>query len=510
MMAINQQQQGVQLAELLAGWSVGEIPAVVVTGLQLDSRKIIEGDLFVAYQGAQVNGQDFIPQAVAQGAAAVVTDTAYTQSINVPVIVYPGLSAQLSELAGRFYGHPSHRQSLIGVTGTNGKTSCTQFIMQLLNLLQKSCAVIGTLGAGVDGKLQAGLNTTPDAIDLQASLASWQDIDCVAMEVSSHGLAQGRVAALQFDVALFTNLSRDHLDYHGDMACYGAEKARLFSMAGLQTAVLNLDDEFTQTLQQKISGDVSCISYSIAGTHSDVYASEVEYHQQGFRANIHSPWGDAKLQCGLFGHFNLSNVMAAISCLAVKGYDFEQLVAVAGQLQPVEGRMEMLAAVASAPVVVIDYAHTPDALEQALSALRLHVGGKLHCVFGCGGDRDQGKRPLMGEIAQRLADVVWVTSDNPRTENADNILQQIVEGMAADNSVNGSVKNSVNTSVNIETDRALAIEKAIASAGSGDVILIAGKGHEDYQQIGTERLPFNDAKQARLALNARESGRAGA
>ena len=498
MMANSQQLQGMQLAELLAGLPVlvPEHANVFISGLQLDSRKVQAGDLFVACQGAAVNGQDFIPQAVAQGAVAVLTDSEYAQAISIPVVVLPAAMTYMSEIAGRYYGQPSAKMPLIGVTGTNGKTSCTQFMMQLLNQLQKSCGVIGTLGAGIDGQLQLAMNTTPDAIALQQQLAEWQSkTDCVAMEVSSHGLAQGRVAALQFDVALFTNLTRDHLDYHGDMASYGAEKAKLFKQPGLKTAVINIDDNYAETLLSQIDDSVDVVRYSLSDQQAEVYASDIRYHEGGLTAQVHSPWGDGQLSCSLYGHFNLSNVLAAVTCLAAQAYDFAALIAAAKNLQAVAGRMEMLNAQAAVeePVIVIDYAHTPDALAQALKALRLHASRKLHCVFGCGGDRDKGKRPLMGQLADQLADVVWVTSDNPRSENAEQILQDITAGMRS-------------SSYSLEVDRAAAIEKCILSAQAGDVILIAGKGHEDYQQVGDQRLPFNDAVQARLALRKRWGG----
>ncbi|MCR8923693.1 UDP-N-acetylmuramoyl-L-alanyl-D-glutamate--2,6-diaminopimelate ligase [Dasania sp. GY-MA-18] len=488
--------QAMTLQQLLADIAPALDKAVAnleISGLQLDSRAVRTGDVFIACVGATVNGEDFIAQAIQQGAVAVLVDVSSELSAcAVPVVAVANLNQRISAIAGNFYGQPSQQHNIIGVTGTNGKTSCSQFVMQLLQHMHKHCGVIGTLGSGIDGHLTAGLNTTPDAISLQKTLADWRTkVDMVAMEVSSHGLEQGRVAAITFDVAVFTNLTRDHLDYHGDMASYGAAKAKLFKQPGLKTAVINRDDAFAEQLIASLAPAVQLVTYSVSSSQADVYATDIQFHAAGISAQLQSPWGSASLNSSLLGHFNLSNILAAIASLAAQGFDFKSLVAAASNLQPVAGRMELINSGGQKPAVVIDYAHTPDALEQALTALRLHAQQKLVCVFGCGGDRDQGKRPLMGEVAARLADQVWITSDNPRTENADVIIQQIVAGAA-------------NTdALTIVADRAQAIAQAVLSASDDDVLLIAGKGHEDYQQIGMQRLPFNDAVQARLALAKR-------
>ncbi|WP_339668720.1 UDP-N-acetylmuramoyl-L-alanyl-D-glutamate--2,6-diaminopimelate ligase [Dasania marina] len=495
MMAKYNSPQSITLQALLAGVVSAmdsAIAELAVSGVQLDSRAINAGDVFIASAGAAVNGEDFIDQAIQQGAVAVLVDSHSTlKSCAVPMLAIANLNQKISAIAANFYGRPSLQQNIIAVTGTNGKTSCTQFVMQLLNVLQQRCGVIGTLGIGVDGQFTAGVNTTPDAISLQKTLADWQDAtDVVAMEVSSHGLVQGRVAAVNVDVAVFTNLTRDHLDYHGDMASYGAAKALLFKQAGLKHAVINFDDAFSAEIKAGLATSINCVSYSVSNSQADIYATELQYHAAGISAQIHSPWGSAALNTTLLGHFNISNILAAVASLVVQGFDFKALVAAVSKLKPVAGRMELISG-KQKPAVVIDYAHTPDALEQALTALRLHAQQKLVCVFGCGGDRDQGKRPLMGAVAARLADQLWITSDNPRTENADAIVAQIVAGVTNANAMT------------VEVDRAKAIERAILAAAEDDVLLIAGKGHEDYQQIGLQRLPFNDAVQARLAMAKR-------
>ena len=497
MMTVTHLQQGRLLTELLDGLvdaSDAQLSDLVVTGVAIDTRLMQPGNLFIAMVGERVDGRDFISQAITLGAVAVVVSEKLTEekSYSIPVVYIEGVSRQLSEIAGRFYGHPSSELPVLAVTGTNGKTSCTQFMMQLLNGVKKSCGVLGTLGIGVDGDFENSINTTPDAISVQKHIAQWRDdnVDCVAMEVSSHGLEQGRVEALAIDVAVFTNLSRDHLDYHGDMESYGAAKARLFHWPYLKAVVLNADDMFSARIQKNISQSQKIITYSLSDSAADVVAEAIQYGTTGMSAVIKSPWGRAVLNCSLLGDFNLSNLLAAISGLSVLGHSFSELVAAAENIKPVTGRMELITL--SDVSVVVDYSHTPDALEKALKALRIHTSSQLHCVFGCGGDRDQGKRPLMGGVAERLADVVWLTSDNPRHEPIDDILAQVKSGI------------NVNSSkVYVEADRATAIERAVLSAKPGDVILLAGKGHEDYQQLGDKRLPFNDAVQARLALQKR-------
>lgn len=472
--------------------------AIEVSGLQLDSRKVSAGDLFVACKGHAVDGRNYIDEAIAAGAMAVVADkddiwTEDTVLHGVPVIVLENLASRLSQIAGNFFQHPSSGLAVLAVTGTNGKTSCTQLLMQLLNLLDHSCAVIGTLGAGVDGEFDNVSNTTPDAITIQQYLARWRDqqVTTVAMEISSHGLEQGRVSALQFELALFTNLSRDHLDYHGSMQAYAMAKARLFQQPGLKIAVINCDDDFSVELMAMVSAGVELIAYSTAGQRQqsvDVWVEDVDYHSEGVSCNLRSPWGQFKLNSPLLGAFNLSNVVAVITCLGALKYSLDDVVAALPGLGTVPGRMQRITPPADITVVV-DYAHTPDALEQALLAMRLHTTGKLWCVFGCGGDRDQGKRQHMGEIAQSHADHVVVTSDNPRSESMRAIIDEILGG--------------VDCPTMVEEDRGMAIDAVIANAKPGDSVLIAGKGHEQYQQVGDQLLPFSDIDHASIALSKR-------
>lgn len=476
------------------------LAAIQVSGVELDSRQVSAGDVFLACAGFAVDGRDYIDQAIAAGAVAVLAEqndqwANYSERNGVPVLVVENLSQKISGIAGQFFDHPSKQLPVLAVTGTNGKTSCTQLLMQLLNAMNKSCAVIGTLGTGADGAMEAGINTTPSAVAIQKLLATWlaQGISTVAMEVSSHGLEQGRVQALQFELALFTNLSRDHLDYHGSMQAYAEAKARLFKQPGLKRAVINIDDSFSETLLNIIADDVEVIRYSVdaakdAAKRIDVWVENISYHPDGVSAQFHSPWGEFELHSPLLGDFNLSNVVAAVSGLGAQGYPVATVIESLKALGTIAGRMEKISATADINVVV-DYAHTPDALEKALVAIRQHSDGDVWCVFGCGGDRDQGKRPQMGEMVQRYADHIVVTSDNPRHEQASDIINEILGGIDCPSLV--------------EEDRAIAIEFAISNAKAGDCVLIAGKGHEDYQQVGDLRIPFSDIKQARLALAER-------
>ncbi|MDG1773178.1 MAG: UDP-N-acetylmuramoyl-L-alanyl-D-glutamate--2,6-diaminopimelate ligase [Oceanicoccus sp.] len=499
MMAATESNNQKPLGELIEV-SDQTLAAIQVSGVELDSRQVSAGDMFLACAGFAVDGRDYIDQAIAAGAVAVLAEqndqwANYSERNGVPVLVVENLSQKISGIAGQFFDHPSKQLPVLAVTGTNGKTSCTQLLMQLLNAMNKSCAVIGTLGTGADGAMEAGINTTPSAVAIQKLLATWlaQGISTVAMEVSSHGLEQGRVQALQFELALFTNLSRDHLDYHGSMQAYAEAKARLFKQPGLKRAVINIDDSFSETLLNIIADDVEVIRYSVdaakdAAKRIDVWVENISYHPDGVSAQFHSPWGEFELHSPLLGDFNLSNVVAAVSGLGAQGYPVATVIESLKALGTIAGRMEKISATADINVVV-DYAHTPDALEKALVAIRQHSDGDVWCVFGCGGDRDQGKRPQMGEMVQRYADHIVVTSDNPRHEQASDIINEILGGIDCPSLV--------------EEDRAIAIEFAISNAKAGDCVLIAGKGHEDYQQVGDLRIPFSDIKQARLALAER-------
>jgi UDP-N-acetylmuramoyl-L-alanyl-D-glutamate--2,6-diaminopimelate ligase len=398
------------------------------------------------------------------------------------------LAEQLSAIAGRFYGEPSRNLRLVGVTGTNGKTSVSQLIAQALDRLGERCGIIGTLGTGFHGELELGRHTTPDAIGVQAALAGLKQREAraVAMEVSSHGLDQGRVAALAFDVAVFTNLSRDHLDYHGSMDAYAAAKARLFDMPGLSCCVINLDDAFGRQLAAQ-AREARLITYSLEDPAATLYCPDARLDDEGIHARLVTAQGERILRSPLLGRFNLSNVLAAVGALLGMDYPLDEILEVLPLLQGPAGRMQRLGG-AGLPLVVVDYAHTPDALEKVLEALRPHAHGRLLCLFGCGGDRDRGKRPLMAAAAERLADVVLVTDDNPRNEAPEQIFADIRQGF------------SDAAAVSFQHGRADAIAAVIAASRGDDVVLLAGKGHEDYQEIRGERLPFSDLEEAQKAL----------
>jgi UDP-N-acetylmuramoyl-L-alanyl-D-glutamate--2,6-diaminopimelate ligase len=487
---------------------IHELPAELdrsVTGLTLDSRAVRPGDLFFALAGTQTHGEIYIESALQNGAIAILKEAPVTGVEilpgNIPCISQPNLSQQVGEIAARFYDNPSRNLRVIGVTGTNGKTSVTHAVAQMLHSIAGDCGLLGTLGYGIYGALQRSSHTTPDAIRLQALLAQLraQDVQNVVMEVSSHALAQGRVNGIIYDTAVLTNLSRDHLDYHQTMAQYADAKRRLFLMPGLKTAVINSDDAFGQRVLADLPKSVIALTYSIHNKTADVYAQIRAYDTLGCRLVIHSRWGDGQLYSPWFGQFNVSNVLAALTVLLSMEFPLPDVLTQLTTLRAVPGRMERFGQ-AHQPTVIIDYAHTPDALEKALLALRAHCEipqipqnspgskeggeifpnrrGNLWCVFGCGGDRDQGKRRLMGEVAQRLADKVIITDDNPRHEASQAIIDDIVQGCP--------------TPTAVISDRQQAIRYALQQAAVGDVVLIAGKGHEDYQQVGDQRLPFSD------------------
>ncbi len=488
----------------------------VLTGLTLDSRQVRRDNAFIALRGTRTHGIAFAASAVQRGArvvlaetplagehlplnadAAAVSSNAATEGVDlprtvldVPVLWIDQLHAQVGEIAARFYERPGESMRVIGVTGTNGKTSCVQLLAQALSALGHRAASIGTLGAGVHGQLQAGERTTPDAISVQAELARFRELGVshVAMEVSSHALAQDRVGAVEFEVAAFTNLTRDHLDYHGSMQAYGAAKARLFASPGLQHAVINIDDAFGAELLAQLAEDVQPLAVSISDADgAQVRASAIQTSAQGLSFVLHTPWGTRAVSSHLLGRFNVANLLTVTACLGALGETFERIVGVLGSLQPVIGRMNRLGGAPGQPLVVVDYAHTPDALEQVLTAVRAHCAGRLICVFGCGGERDAGKRPQMGAIAARLADAAIVTDDNPRGEDGASIVAQIAAGMG-------------DPAPRIERDRARAIHLALAEARAGDVVVIAGKGHETYQDGALGRHPFDDMAVAHAAL----------
>jgi UDP-N-acetylmuramoyl-L-alanyl-D-glutamate--2,6-diaminopimelate ligase len=476
--------------------------------LATDSRALRPGDVFLAYPGVAADGRRFIEQAMANGAAAVLwerTGFEWNPAWALPNLAVDGLKALAGFLAHEVYGRPSEYLWTMGVTGTNGKTSCTQWLAQACAMVGARTAVVGTLGIGFPAppseppaQLKPCLNTTPDAVELHASLADLvrQGAQGVAMEVSSIGLEQGRVNGIQFGAALFTNLSRDHLDYHGDMESYARAKQMLFQSPGLRHAVLNLDDVQGVQIARMLAGSgINRIAYSChpgvasrSGLEAFVEAHDLEVHGHGISFGVRSSWGDTHIESPLLGRFNAVNLLGVLGMMLVSGVPFEQAVAALRVLQPVTGRMQKMGG-EGRPLVVVDYAHTPDALEKTLAALRdaaKESGGRLIAVFGCGGERDRGKRGLMGAVASRQADVVVVTSDNPRGENPEAIIDDIEAGMS--------------TPHERIADRRAAIVHAVASAAANDIVLLAGKGHETYQEIGRIRHPFSDVDEARKAL----------
>ena len=467
-----------------------------IGGITLDSRHVRDGDLFVAFPGLRHDGRDYIAQAVAAGAAAVVLESqgAVAHQLAVPSVQIEGLAEQLSALADRFYQQPSAALQVIGITGTNGKTSVSQMLAQALDRLGSRCGVIGTLGSGLAGALIDHGMTTPDAVAVQAQLASMRDQGAshVAMEVSSHALDQHRVAAVRFAVAVFTNLSRDHLDYHGTMAAYGEAKARLFQR-DLQAAVVNLDDAFGCELAERCAAPV--IGYSLSDPAATLYCRELVCDSLGLNARLQVQGREFALRSPLLGSFNMSNLLAVLGGLLALGVDAGAAVEQVAQLQPPAGRMQRLGG-GDLPLVVVDYAHTPDALEKALTALHQHAAGRVVCIFGCGGDRDNGKRPMMARVAEQFAEAVVVTDDNPRTEPSQQIIEQICQGAEHPQALT------------VIPNRAQAIASTIAAARPGDVILLAGKGHENYQEIDGVRHPFSDIEQASLALQHWEAAHA--
>jgi len=501
--------------------------------LAIDSRRVEPGDVFLAYPGAHADGRDFIRQAIERGAAAVVAERGVKVSPGgtaVPLIEVDHLAILAGEIAHLVYGKPSEQLWLAGVTGTNGKTSVTQWIAQAMNALDdlppdrskagrafdaespgdepgsplspgkgmgtrhRRCAVIGTLGNGFPGALVESPNTTPDAVGLHRDLAAFVCAGAVAcaMEVSSIGLDQSRVAGAQFDVAVFTNLTRDHLEYHGSMEAYAAAKARLFALPGLTAAVLNLDDPFGRELAASLAGRIATTGYTMRGaTGADrvIAAERIEMTPAGVAYAVDG----VRFAAPLVGGFNVANLLAVTGALLAGEESLEDIAAVLRHVTPPPGRMQTVGGIGE-PLLLIDYAHTPDALEKALGAARDAArarGGRLICLFGCGGDRDPGKRPQMGAVAERLADRVLLTSDNPRGEAPAEIIAAIADGMVA--------------AAEREVDRGRAIARAVREADDDDVVLIAGKGHEPYQEIAGRRLPFSDLEAGKSALAGRRS-----
>jgi UDP-N-acetylmuramoyl-L-alanyl-D-glutamate--2,6-diaminopimelate ligase len=473
--------------------------------LQLDSRKVKPGDVFLAMPGAAVDGRSFIDVAVRQGAAAVVVEARgwAKRSVGIPVRPVMHLRSVLGPLAASFYGHPSMGLLSIGVTGTNGKTSCSQWIAQLLTRAGRRCAVIGTIGIGFpDEPFTDNALTTPDPVSLQRDVRHLRDAGAQAlvMEVSSIGLDQGRVTGMKFDVALYTNLSRDHLDYHGTMERYEAAKALLFEWPTLSHAVINLDDEAARRLLPRLQDrGVRTVGYTSAGASGGrglahrLTAEQVRVTADGLAFVAGLDGDKMPVEVPVVGHYNVSNLLGVVGVALACGVNFAAAVAALPRLASPLGRMQRVVR-PDAPLAIVDYAHTPDALEQALRALRPVAqsrGGRLWVVFGAGGDRDSGKREPMGATAARGADVVIVTSDNPRTEDPAAIVAQVALGARAA------------PELHCVLDRSEAISHAVGRAAPEDVVLVAGKGHEDYQIVGTRKQPYSDLAQVRAALSGR-------
>lgn len=498
------------LRALLADSAVSSLdfvpPDIEITDLTLDSRAVIPGAAFVALPGTRTHGVSFAAQAVKAGARAILWEPAEgvaapSAPANVPVLAIPQLAGWLGAIADWFFDAPSVTVRPIGITGTNGKTTTAHVVAEALQRLNVPSAYAGTLGYGRIGALHSGSLTTPDVITVHRQFAELRDqgVRCLAMEVSSHALDQHRVNGVRFETAVFTNLTRDHLDYHGTFEAYGEAKAYLFSWPCLRHAIINIDDAFGRELAARVahtgltvysrSADPKLDARwrSVDGEVRRLFARRVTAAPNGLEIDIDGSWGAATLRSRFVGDFNVENLLAVLATLLASDVPLHRAVEALEQCSAPPGRMETLTA-AGRPLAIVDYAHTPDALEKALLAVRKHRSGKLICVFGCGGDRDAGKRPLMGAIAERLADRVIITDDNPRTEDGDAIVADIRKGLTRPDAAI------------VERDRAAAINRAIAESAATDVVLIAGKGHEDYQIVGAERRAFSDREQALRAL----------
>jgi len=501
----------VTLHELLKG--LVEIPNsgcmdVGITGIQLDSRLVNTGDLFIACSGLKYDARNFIDEAISKGCSGVLAE--YSTGMNklevrknIPILGVENLPKKVSGIANRFYRYPSSKLKVIGITGTNGKTSCSKFIAAALLKLGYRCGMMGTLGCGLPDVLEKTFLTTPDAVFCQRQLAKMVNKNCgyVAMEVSSVGIDQKRVEAIRFDTAVFTNLTRDHLDYHKTMSEYAESKRKLFQWPGLKSAVLNLDDEFSSSLINSIRKEVEIFTYSVSNRRASVFSEGLAFSNTGYSALINTPFGCKELSGKLLGRFNLSNVLAVIATLiSLKmreksgPIDLAEILDSVASLSSADGRMEVVND-SNEITTIVDYAHTPDSLKSALETLKCHFEGEIWCVFGCGGNRDEGKRPIMGEIAESFADHIVITDDNPRSEPGDRIVSQILSGIEK------------HDDVSVIRNRAKAISHAIVNASPTDLVFIAGKGHETYQEIAGEKVIFSDKVYARAALEERGNGK---
>ncbi len=485
------------LADIMALAPAQDVP---VTGIAIDSREVRAGDLFIAISGSRNDGARFIDQAVSRGAIAVLWEApGATQGlpltrdsaagVAVPLIAVPDLRQQVGAICARFYHDPSRELTMVGVTGTNGKSSVASYVAQGLQR-EHNCGLIGTLGIGFWQQLTPSANTTPGPLLLQQTLRRFLDDGAryAVMEVSSHALHQGRINGTDINIGVFTNLSHDHLDYHGDMVAYGKAKKLLFDVPSVTHAVINVDDAFGRELVRGLRPEITVLSYALrppTGDHQpQIYAHAIELHAAGVRYELHSPWGQCRIESPLLGRFNIANALATFGVFMAMAMEFDDAVSRVRALVPVAGRMETFTA-DNGVTAVVDYAHTPDALAHVLAAVRVHCPGRLICVFGCGGDRDRAKRPLMGGVAEQGADLVVVTDDNPRSEAPSEITLQILSGMTHPEKVT------------VLHDRRGAITQAIAQARRGDVVVVAGKGHEDYQILGARTVEFSDREVVR-------------
>ncbi|EKD74563.1 MAG: hypothetical protein ACD_44C00400G0005 [uncultured bacterium] len=490
---------------LLHDWvTLSKTQDITCEKITLDSRTVEPGSIFFAIPGLKEHGKIFMEEALSKGARAVVSDSLDENHVDIlnyaekkiPLIYIQNLKKYLGCIASRFYQHPQHTLDLIGITGTNGKTSCSHFIANALRDYGTPCGVIGTLGYGIGAHLHPLNNTTPDIFTLYHILRELHDqgARCVAMEVSSHALKQERIQGLKFKVGIFTNLTQDHLDYHGTMEDYAQCKKSLFHDYPVQSAILNIDDPHGLTWLDTIPEEIKKQAYSL---HEKASSSYPLTHVQSFNSNkdgvfaaIKTPWGDGVFHSPLLGKFNLSNLLATLCVLGTYPIPLPEILHLLSQLDPVPGRMEKIGS-KNQPFIIVDYAHTPDALQKTLETLRPYCQGALWCVFGCGGNRDKMKRSMMGCIAEKNADNVILTDDNPRDEDPKEIIHEILRGF----------KNKNN--IVVEHDRRRAIFHAINCAKNEDIVLIAGKGHEHYQQLGNKKIPFNDSLEAKLALENR-------
>lgn len=462
-----------------------------ISGLSLDSRTVAPGSLFMALAGTAQDGRRFISDAVARGAAAVISENGPDGGLGLaPILSCPSLRGHVGTIADRFYEWPSRSLSIFGVTGTNGKTTTSHLIARALHT-RAPCALIGTLGNGFPGALLPAERTTPDAVALHRWLNRFrrEGARAVSLEVSSHALDQGRVGGVRMTGAVFTNLTRDHLDYHGDMARYGEAKALLFAFPELEFAVLNADDPFSSVLKTRLRPEARPWFY---GREGDVSIKDVKANAEGLCIEFATPEGAVVLRSPLLGHFNVYNLAAALTTLVASGWRAADAADALGQVAPIPGRMERFSRRSGGPFVVVDYAHTPDALEKVLLGVRAHATGRVICVFGCGGDRDRGKRPLMGSCASRLADYLVITHDNPRHEDPEHIVADILMG----------IPEKDRSRLAVVGERQAAIALALERAAPEDIVVIAGKGHEEYQQFGDRCVPYSDRRAVRALLEA--------